>query len=575
VRILLVGNPNVGKSVVFNRLTGATVITSNYPGTTVEFTKGTTRIAGQKAEVIDLPGTYTLEPTCKAEEIACKFLEELQEGDVVVNIVDATNLERNLNLTLQLLKIRKPMLLALNFWDETRHTGVEIDVQKLEEKIGVPCVSTTAVTGEGIKTLAEKIPYARVSAYDYEDAEKWHEIGNIVEIVQKVTHRHHTFLERLGDASVRRFPGVLIAAGVIAGAFEAITRIGEGLIRYAFEPLFERLWSPVVLKLSAVLGGKGFLHDILVGRLVEGKIDFGESFGLLTTGLFVPFGAVLPYVFAFYLVLSLLEDCGYLPRLAVLMDNVMHKLGLHGMAIIPMMLGLGCNVPGGLATRIMESKRERFISATLIAICVPCMAQTSMIVGLAGKHGSVALVTIFGTLFVTWVVLGTLMNRFIRGESPEIFLDIPRYRIPYLRGLAKKVWMRIVWFVREAVPWVLFGVLIVNILHTLGIVKFVGNLTKPVITGILGLPKESSAGLVVGFLRKDVAVGMLQPLHMTTQQIIVACVVLAMYFPCVATFAVLVKELGVRDMLKSMAIMILSALFVGGLLNLTLSALWQ
>ncbi len=573
MRILLMGNPNVGKSVVFNRLTGATVITSNYPGTTVEFTKGNTRVAGEKVEVIDVPGTYTLEPTCKAEEIACKFVEEAREGDVIVNVVDSTNLERSLNLTLQLLKLRKPMLVALNIWDETKHTGIEINVEMLEEKLGVPCIPTVAVAGEGIKTLIEKMPQARVSAYDYEDTERWHEIGNIVKDVQKITHRHHTFLERLGDASVKPFPGILIALAVIAGAFEVIREIGEGLIGYVFEPLFEGLWAPVMLKLSTIFGGEGFIHDILVGRLVEGEIDFGESFGLLTTGLFVPFGAVLPYVLAFYLVLSFLEDCGYLPRLAILVDNVMHRLGLHGMAIIPMMLGLGCNVPGGLATRIMESRRERFISATLMAICVPCMAQISMIAGLAGEYGAIALLPIFGTLFIAWIILGMIMNRFMKGESPEILVDVPPYRIPYMRGLVKKVWMRILWFVREAVPWVLLGVLIVNILYTLDIIEFIGNLTKPVITGLLGLPKEAVGGLVVGFLRKDVAVGMLEPLHMTMRQIIVACVVLAMYFPCVATFAVLVKELGIVDMLKSAAIMVVSALVVGGLLNLILSAI--
>lgn len=570
MRILLMGNPNVGKSVIFNRLTGAAVITSNYPGTTVEFTEGAMRVAGEKVQVIDVPGVYSLEPTCKAEEIACKFVEEAEQDDVIVNVVDATSLERNLNLTLQLVKLRRPMLVVLNLWDETKHTGVRIDTKKLEKILGLPCVPTVAVTGEGIKTLVEKIPEAKISSLDYKDADRWREIGKIVGTVQKLVHRHHSFLERLGDASVRPLPGSLIALAVIFSAFEIIRQIGEGLIGYVFEPLFEGLWAPVMLKLSAMMGGEGFMHDIFVGRLVEGEVDFGESFGLLTTGLFVPFGAVLPYVFAFYLVLSFLEDCGYLPRLAILADNVMHKLGLHGMAIVPMMLGLGCNVPGGLATRIMETRRERFISATLMAICVPCMAQISMIIGLAGEWGARALLPIFATLLFAWVLLGMIMNRFLKGESPEILIDVPPYRIPYLRGLAKKVWMRIFWFIKEAVPWVLLGVFIVNILYTLRIIEFVGEFAKPVVTGLLGLPQEAVGGLVVGFLRKDVAVGMLEPLHMTMRQIIVACVVLTMYFPCVATFAVLVKELGIKDMLKSAAIMILSALVFGGLLNFVL-----
>ena len=238
-----------------------------------------------------------------------------------------------------------------------------------------------------------------------------------------------------------------------------------------------------------------------------------------------------------------------------------------------MLLGVGCNVPGALSARIMESKRERFIAATLMAICVPCMAQIVMIFGLAGKFGVQALVPIFGTLFIAWLVIGRLLNRVLKGESPEILVDIPPYRIPYLRGLAKKVWMRMLWFLREAVPWVLAGVLLVNLLYALKIIAFFGRLAGPVVTGVLGLPPEAVGGLVVGFLRKDVAVGMLEPLHLSLRQTVVACVVLAMYFPCVATFAVMAKELGAKGMLKSAALMVGSAVAAAGLLNLVMWAL--
>ncbi len=561
------GNPNVGKSVVFNRLTGVDVICSNYPGTTVEFTKGSMRIKGEHTEVIDVPGTYTLEPTSKAEEVATKML---REGDIVINVVDATNLERSLNLTLQLLKRKVPMLVALNLWDETKHTGIEIDVEKLEEILGVPCVPTCAITGEGIKQLVERISNAKVSAYEYEESERWHEIGNIIEKVEKVTHRHHTFLERLGDASVAPATGIPIALIILYATFKIIRFIGEGLVGYVFEPLFEKLWAPLMLKLSGLMGSQGWLHNILIGKLVDGEIDFVESLGLLTTGLFVPIAMVLPYVFAFYLVLSFLEDSGYLPRLAVLVDTLMHRVGLHGLAIIPMMLGLGCNVPAALSTRIMETRRERFISATLMAIAVPCMAQIAMIVGLVGKYGARGLATIFGTLFIVWVVLGVLFNRFLKGESPEIFVEIPPYRIPYLKGLLKKVWIRVKWFIKEAVPWVLVGVFIINVLYTFHIIEFIGKFTAPVITKVLGLPLEAVGALIIGFLRKDVAVGMLAPLGLTLKQLIIASVVLTMYFPCVATFTTMAKELGFVDMLKSAGIMVISAIIAGGLLNLIL-----
>jgi len=566
-KILLMGNPNVGKSVVFNRFTGANVIASNYSGTTVEFTKGSMRIEAERAELIDVPGTYTLEPTCKAEEIA---VEMLKTGDVIINVVESTNLERSLNLTLQLLKRKVPVVVALNFWDETKHRGISIDYKKLEEILGIPCVPICAVTGEGVNRLVERIKDAKPSAYEYEEKERWHEIGNIVEEVQKVTHRHHTFLERLGDASVKPITGLPIAVIVLFLAFKVIRFIGEGLIGYVGKPIFENLWAPLMLKLSGLLGSEGSLHNLIIGQLINGEIDFGQSFGLLTTGLFVPLAAVLPYVFAFYLVLSFLEDFGYIPRVAVMVDTLMHRLGLHGFAIVPMMLGLGCNVPGALSTRILETRREKFIAATIMAIAVPCAALQAMVVGLVGKEGLAGLGIVYGTLFMVWVLLGVLLNRVLKGESPEIFIEIPPYRIPYLRGLSKKIWIRIKWFLKEAVPFVLLGVLLVNILYTLKIIQFVGNITAPVVTRVLGLPKEAIGALIIGFLRKDVAVGMLVPLGLTAKQLIIASVVLAMYFPCVATFMTLAKELGHVDLLKSAGIMIVSSLIVGGVLNLIL-----
>ncbi|MFB0527578.1 MAG: FeoB small GTPase domain-containing protein [bacterium] len=571
-KVLLMGNPNVGKSVVFSRLTGVNVISSNYPGTTVEFSKGYMRIGNEKVEVIDVPGTYSLEPTSKAEQIAIKIMQDSIASDdgIVVNIIDGTNLERNLNLTLQLLKKNIPVIVDLNFWDEAKHLGISIDGEELEKILNVPVVPTCAVTGEGIKELVDRLPEAKAMTYDYPDEEKWHEIGKIIERVQKVRHRHHTFLEKLADASIKPLTGIPIALGVVYITFKLIRFIGEGLIGYVFEPIFEKIWAPLIMKLSSILGSGGFMHDILIGRVFAGKIEFFESFGILTTGLYVPFAAVLPYVFAFYLVLSFFEDSGYLPRLGVLADKMMHQVGLHGLGIISMMLGLGCNVPGALATRIMETKRERFISATLMAIAVPCIAQIAMIVGLVSKYGAKALILVFGTLFLVWVAIGILMNHLLKGESPEIFVEIPPYRIPYFGALAKKLWMRVKRFLKEAIPFMLLGVFLVNILYSLGIIDFLSKLTGAVIKNLLGLPSGAVAALLVGFLRKDVAVGMLVPLGLTLKQLVIASVVLAMYFPCAATFAVLVKELGIKDMIKSAVIMMFSTILVGSLLNFIL-----
>jgi len=340
MRILLVGNPNVGKSALFSRLTGTHIMASNYPGTTVGFTKGYLKLGEERAEVIDVPGSYSLEPSSKAEEIA---VEMLNQGDVVINVVDATNLERNLNLTLQLLERQTPTIVALNMWDDTQHRGISIDVARLEELLGVPVVPTSGITGQGIRELVRRIPEARVSkhahAYPTSD-ERWARVGDTVRQVQSLTHRHHTWYERLEDASSHPVGGIMIALLVLFGTFWFVRLIGEGTIGYVANPLSELLWTPVLNKLSVVLGGGGFWHNILIGKLIGGQIDYYQSFGLLSTGLYIPLGAVLPYIIAFYLVLGILEDVGYLPRLAVLMDTVLHRLGLHGYAIIPTVLAL-------------------------------------------------------------------------------------------------------------------------------------------------------------------------------------------------------------------------------------------
>jgi len=567
-KIVLIGNPNVGKSVVFSRLTGINVIVGNYPGKTVEYKRGHMKLGGETVEVFDAPGTYTLEPISDAEEVAVSMLSS---ADMVINVVDATNLERNLYLTSQLLERKIPMIVALNMWDDTKHRGINIDLDKLRDLLKVPVIPTVAVTGEGIKELVENIPRATSpdAAVRSRDA-RWATIGSIIEQVQQVTHRHHTWRERLADASVKPVSGGIIALGVLVLSFLVIRFIGESLIGYVLEPLFNSLWSPVLSNLSSLLGGSGFLHNIIIGKLIGGEVDFVQSFGLLSSGLYVPFAMVLPYVLSFYFVIGLLEDVGYLPRLAVLVDTIMHRLGLHGYAIIPTLLGLGCNVPAVLATRILESKRERFIAATLISIAIPCAALQAMVFGLVGAHGGQYVAIVYGTLFVVWVILGVILRYAVRGFTPELLIEIPPYRLPLWRAMLQKLWMRAYGFLKEAVPIILGAVLIINVLYFVGIFDMIANFTAPLITNLLGLPKEAVTAVVIGFLRKDVALGMLAPLALSAKQLVVGSVVLAMFFPCIATFVVLLRELGIVNMLKSAGIMISAALVTGGLLNLVL-----
>ncbi|RLB27330.1 MAG: ferrous iron transporter B, partial [Deltaproteobacteria bacterium] len=497
-KILLVGNPNVGKSVLFSRLTGVRTTVSNYPGTTINYTRGFTKLGEEKLELIDVPGTYTLEPTSEAEEIALKMLKN---GDVAINVVNATNLERSLYLTLQLLEGDIPVVVALNLWDDTKHRGIDIDLEKLEASLGVPVVPTVAVTGEGIKELVESIPEARSpDGPPRSRDERWAAVGEIIDHVQHIEHRHHTWIERMQDASVKPLTGGLIAVAVLVIAFLVIRFIGESLIGYLLDPLFNTLWAPVVLKVGALMGGSGFLHDVVVGKIVGGEVNFVESFGLITSGLYVPFAMVLPYIISFYFVLGLLEDIGYLPRLAVLMDTIMHWLGLHGYAIIPTLLGLGCNVPAVLSTRILESKRERFIAATLVSIAIPCAALQAMIFGLVGQRGGHYVVIVYATLFIVWVILGIILHHSIKGFSPELLIEIPPYRLPPWRIVLEKMWMRIYGFLAEAIPIILGAIVIINMLYFFGVFNAIANITAPVVSGFLGLPKEAITSLVIGFL---------------------------------------------------------------------------
>lgn len=561
------GNPNVGKSVVFSRLTGANVIASNYPGTTVDYSKGKMRVNKKSYEIIDAPGTYSLEPTNKAEEVSLKMLKN---ADIVINVIDATNLERNLYLTLELLERDIPIIIAINLWDEAKHLGIKIDEKKLQEILKIPVVPTVALTGEGIKELVFHIKNAKTNKKIKPTSEegRWIEIGSIIKKVVQVEHRHHTLRDLISDLTIRPITGIPIAAGIIFLVFWIVRLIGENLIEYILDPFFKDIYLPIIQKLGERIG-PGFAHTILIGEYGT-DINLLESLGMLTTGIYIPIGVVLPYIIAFYFMLSILEDSGYLPRLATLMDNVFHKLGMHGHGIVPMFLGLGCNVPGALSTRTLETRKQRFISATLLAIAVPCMAQTAMIFGMLGPYGVYYIALVFVSLLILYIIIGIILNKFVKGESPEIFLEIPSYRRPSIKAILKKTWMRIRWFLKEAIPFLFIGVGIINILYAVGFLPWLGNLFSPVMEGLFGLPGETSIAMVTGFARKDLAVGMLIPLGLEPMQLVIAATMLTVYFPCVATFVVLIKELGLRDMIKASIIMVSTAIIVGIIMKLIL-----
>lgn len=567
-RVLLFGNPNVGKSVVFSRLTGLGTVSSNYAGTTVEFSRGPLWAEGKRMELIDVPGAYTLEATCVAEQVASDFCTR-EKAELIINVVDATNLERNLYLTLQLLEKGIPMVVALNKWDLARHKGIRIDLAELSRRLGVPVVPVVAVTGEGLRELLAAAAAAGRGALaaprfgSINHQERWHIIGHISQEVQTISHKHPSILEKLEDASVRPFTGVLIALAVMGLSFTIIRLLGEGLIKYLMDPFFKNLYGPLAQQLVALIPWPVIRH-LLAGQTPE----FMESFGVLTTGVYIPLAIVLPYIVSFYLVLGALEDIGYLPRLAVLLDRTMHRLGLHGYAALPLVLSCGCKVPGVMALRVLESRREKILALTLLLMAAPCLPQSAMMVSLLSGFGIGYVLLAFGVLIAVAVINSLFLNRILKGQSPEIIMEIPSYQAPHAGTLLRKTWLRIKSFLQEATPLIVLGVLAVNILEMLGVIRLLGQMARPLVVNILGLPREAVSVILFGFLRKDISIALLAPLNLSPKQAVIASVFLVLYLPCIATFFVALKETGWRGIARVLVLTMGWAMAAGFLMNL-------
>jgi ferrous iron transport protein B len=570
-RLLLTGNPNVGKSVVFSRLTGLDAISSNYPGTTVEFLSGTARLRGERFQVIDVPGAYSLSAASPAERVACRIIEECPQA-VVVHVIDATNLERNLLFALQMLERGRRLVFLLNKRDLAALRGINIDAPGLARRLGVPIVPFVAVTGEGLRELERAVletlhgdPPRPISVPAGDD-DKWKLIGELSRQLQTISHKHPGFTERLAELSIRPDTGIPLALAVLGVSFFAVRATAEGVIHGLLEPAFQRLYLPFVMRLADLISGWPAVRALLVGT----SPDPMDSFGILTTGVYIPWVAVLPYLAAFYFVLGYLEDLGYLPRLAVILDRGLHRLGLHGYGAIPMILGLGCKVPGLLATRVLETPRERLIAMTLTLLIAPCMPQSAMIMSQVGRFGILYALAAFGAIALVGISAGMLLHRMLKGECPELFVEIPPYQRPRLGVLAKKTWLRVRSFLCEAVPLITAGVALVGVCDTLGLLRALSQACGPAMTRLFGLPSDIAPLMVLGFLRKDVSIAMLAPFHLGAGQSVVAAVFLTLYLPCFASLSVLVRETGLKQALAIAALNLAFAVTAAGLLHLWL-----
>ncbi len=546
MKIVLVGNPNVGKSVIFSYLTGYTAVSSNYPGTTVDILKGKTKLCDRECEVIDVPGCYSLEGESVAEKVASEIIKS-KDYDIIFNVIDSNNLERNLLLTLELIGLGKPIVIISTKTDIARNKGIDIDYNKLSDILDVKIFPVVATAGIGFNVLEKeiyavfnnlKLPVPKMEVPS-DITEKWKIIGEITLKVQKIYHKHPSFLEKLEEITTTPVTAIPFSFVLIVMSFYLIRFIGEGIINYIFDPLFNNYYMPLVERFSSLFN-EGFLKNIIFSKNMTPL----EGFSILTTGVYVPFVVVLPYVFAFYLILSILEDIGYLPRLAVILDRLSHKIGLHGYGSIPLIMGLGCKVPGIFSLRILESSREKIIAASLLFLISPCMPQSAMIFAILSKYPLIYTVIVFVYIFLVGILASYVLNKILKGSSNDLFIEIPPYHKPVFKNLVFKIRLRITQFLLDAVPFVMGGILIINILDIFSILDLLSKISAPFLSKIFSLPAQTSSIVMLGFLKKDVAITLLTPFNLSLKEIMVSCFFLVTYMPCLASIFVLLKELG-------------------------------
>ena len=631
VRVALLGQPNVGKSSLFSRLTGVGVISSNYPGTTVSFDEGAITRNGRTVTVRDLPGTYSISGNSDDERVVLKNLME-EEFDCVVLVADAASLSGSLVLCIEAMELGIPTILALNKIDAARR-DFDIDAEKLGSLLGTKVVFVSSKTSEGVDALAdaicageavlsplkisydagieagiacvsdalpEHLPFSRrgialkilegTTEFDsYADANLVSSADSIEKLYEKTEgrtmavsiataryafaesvckesvrriERKQTFSERLSDILITPRYGLPILAAVCL-AILAIVIYGGSFLDSIVSGAYDAAVGDYFIRLGADIGGK-------FGEAVFTGID-GSFRAIL--------GLVIPYILVFYLILGVLEDSGYLTRAVVLLDNTMHHFGLHGGAFIPMIVGIGCNVPAIMAVRTVSSRREKIILSSMIVMAVPCSAQMAIIMGATGKFsGFGAAIGILLMLLCLGAATGLLLNRFLKYEPSSLAMELPPLQIPGLRNILTKTWDRIKDFIYIALPLLVVGSIVIEIMVGYDLLDPIVDPLSPVIAGILGLPAVCAIAFIVGVLRKEMALGMLQILaagvplsqFMTPDQFVVFGVVMAVYMPCLATLATMWKEIGRAETIGVTAMSILVAVVLGGAANLLL-----
>lgn len=614
LRIVLIGHPNVGKSQLFNLLTGRHVIVSNYPGTTVELTRGKGRLGNKEVEFIDSPGLYSLSALSSEEQVT-RLLLLKEKPALVIQVVDARNLPRMLSLTLELLEAELPLVLVLNMMDEAEAAGLKIEVELLSRRLGVPVVSTTLVTGRGLKQLSrvssallhertQKLQSYKPTSFYPPSIE--HTISKIssringvyglspVAIAAAMFNPDPAMLKTLEKqegalgplfnalqsrpwpdepllllAGARREHSISLLEGVIQAPLKERASLSEGLSRLMLDPVGGSIILAFVLYFGfyRFVGGfgAGTLVELLEVRIFSGQVApllnaWAEQllpwlwlrellvldYGILTLGFRYAFAIILPIMATFFLFFSLIEDSGYLPRAAYLMNHVMEKIGLNGKAIIPLTLGLGCGTLAVLVTRTLETRRERLQASLLLSLAVPCSAQLGLILALLAH--SRGLLIWLGAVLLSFFGAALLGRRFWGYDAVAFSLEIPPLRVPRLGAILRKTAARLRWYLREVLPLFIGISILMWFLGQSGLIEHVIGAIRPLVA-MVGLPVETALIFVFGFLRRDYGAAGLFDLArsgaLDPGQVVVAAVVLTLFLPCVAQLTVLFREHGI------------------------------
>jgi ferrous iron transport protein B len=568
LRIALVGNPNVGKSVIFGRLTGRYATVSNYPGTTVAIMRGRALIGAEVCDVLDTPGVNVLQGVLSEDELVTRRVLESGDVELVVQVGDARNLRRVLILTAHLAATGVPMVLVLNMIDEAHARGITIDCAGLSLQLGIPVIEAVAPEGRGLAELRGALPSAASaasSAVMRQNAAGWAD-------VTAAAYRHTSTVslgrvqEWLGRAVREPLTGVPILAMVLYLTYLFVGVFGAQVLVGFFESVVFGRWINPAVAATAAHIPYAVVREFLVGE-----------YGVVSMGLTYAIAIVLPVVTTFFLAFGFLEDSGYIPRLAIFSDRLFRAMGLNGKAVLPMVLGLGCDTMATMTTRILGTPKERLIAITLLALGVPCSAQLATIMGILGGISFGALVTLFGVVLSQMVLVGFLAARALPGDRSEFIMELPPLRLPGAANLLTKTLLRVRWYLGEAVPLFLVGTVLLFVLDRTGGLTVLVRLARPVVEQALGLPADSAHVFVMGFLRRDYGAAglfmMARNGQLSAVQSVVALTVMTLFVPCVANLLMIIKERGLRTGLGILVAVTVIALGTGAALNAALRML--